>query len=123
MLSEYPGLNVLAQLIDQHRSEILLLINHCRPVTVAWQRHKGPAFFAAIISALRDQKTSLVRHTGNHSLQGLLRAMKKVLLENGSAGLRDAIGKWGDKLIDASEEAQTFEQLIQLMTKESVTGV
>jgi len=40
--------SLLHRLYMDHFEEVLDLINHCRPVTLAWQRNQGPAYVAAL---------------------------------------------------------------------------
>ena len=48
----------------EHWDEIMDLVNHCRPVTVAWHRAKGPAFVAHLSeNAARPRTRSRTRLT------------------------------------------------------------
>ncbi|MCU0433583.1 MAG: hypothetical protein MUC87_09040 [Bacteroidia bacterium] len=85
----------------KHREEIMYLVNHCRPVTVAWQRNKGPAWLAVIMSAVRDERDILPEETAGVSLNSLLQVMYDALIENGSEALKTDLAEYGRELINA----------------------
>ena len=47
------------QLIDEHRIEVIRLVNHNRRVMVAWRRNQGPAFLNRAINNARDPQETI----------------------------------------------------------------
>jgi hypothetical protein len=105
----------LYRLVDRHREEVLHLVNHARPVTVAWHRNRGPDFLAHAGEAARD---TLYRVPGE--VQGVERgaALERVLdaLErHGSADLRRDIEEQRHYLDYLAREVDDVEQLAKLL--------
>ena len=73
------------------RREIAYLVRACRPVTVTWHRHKGPAFLAHAINHLRGDVETIPAQIDGISRAHLLSKMCDVLAAHGSNPLREAI--------------------------------
>jgi hypothetical protein len=101
----------LAELARRHFDEVRQLIHHSRRVKVTWQRHKGPGFLAAF---LRAGQRPVPREIGGVKLCDAARAMRDVLVAEGSPALRAAILKHGEALVRAAEGAASLEQLVAL---------
>jgi hypothetical protein len=78
-------------LLEAHRHEVVHLVNHCRPVTVAWHRHKGPAFVNRLANNARDPGSKVPAEIDGIRRETLLRTMADVLTRHGSPALRRAI--------------------------------
>ena len=118
---EYPLLERLAQtelgdilipLIARHRVEVLNLVSHCRPVTVAWQRHQGPAFFAHFLNSSRQADYQIPHEVIGISRQTLLLRMVTILREQGTESLKSDIEKYALDLINYAIELNSVEKLI-----------
>jgi hypothetical protein len=83
----------------EHRGEIVRLINHCRPVLVAWHRGKGPAFFAHIRESARRPGHIIPTQIDGQNRRELLVRMADVLAENGSANLRAFLSEYRDQIL------------------------
>lgn len=90
----------LAALVRRHREEVARLIDHCRPVTVAWHRQQGPAFAAAVNRNHREPAYQIPRRINGVSRHELLIAMARVLGRHGSAALQEDLRKHGLDLVD-----------------------
>ena len=105
----------LFNLYEKHHREILRLINHCRPVTVAWQRGQGPAYVAALARAAREPAYRVPYSVGEISREHLLNRLRVVLIAHGSDALTRDIERFGDDLIAAAIFGDTIERLAENM--------
>jgi hypothetical protein len=101
-----------AVLYRQHRDEVTRLIERCRPATVAWHRHQGPAFAAAVNRSHREAAYRIPREINGVSRQALLIAMARVLEDHGSAALQRDIGEHAFVLIDELSRAENVRALL-----------
>lgn len=76
---------------QEHTAEVTYLVNHCRPVTVAWRRNEGPALLATVMAAVRDGHYRLPASINGVAPHELLLRMRIVLTQNGSRELADAL--------------------------------
>ena len=81
----------IAELVDQHRHEVVHLVNHNRRVTVAWHRNRGPAFLNRVMNNARDPEEKVPAEIEGVTGTMLLANMADVLEAHGSHALRDAI--------------------------------
>jgi hypothetical protein len=114
-LTTPKGAELYERLLE-HRAEVVGLVNHRRPVTVAWHRSKGPLFLSHLINNARDPN-----HLIPHELEGvgredLIRRMAEVLSQHGSERLRNDIEDYFDEIMsciddfdDLHEFAKRFE--------------
>lgn len=104
------------RLFERHQPEILHLINHCRPVTLAWQRKQGPAFTAAFVRSLKDPQYRIPVQINGIRVETLLWSMAAVLEENGSESLRQGLVHWAPAVIQAaSAEHSRAEFFLQTL--------
>lgn len=78
------------------RREIGYLVRNCRPVTVAWHRNKGPAFFACFLNHLRGDADGIPHEIGKASMTALLNKMEIELMNHGSIPLQQTIQRHGE---------------------------
>jgi hypothetical protein len=102
---------LLAALVRRHREEVAHLIEHCRPVTVAWHRHQGPAFAAAVNRNQREPRFRIPREINGVTRDGLLVAMARVLEEHGSFPLREDLREHGLPLMDDLSGAENVRDI------------
>ena len=76
---------------QQHSEEVTYLVNHCRPVTVAWRRAEGPALLATIMGAVRDGHYHLPTSVKGITPLELLERMRVALSQHGSAALKQTM--------------------------------
>jgi hypothetical protein len=88
----------LFAVVQRHFEEVRHLVHDDRRVKVAWHRHKGPAFAAALVRATRDPECSMPSDIDGVPREQMIRAMKDALMVSGSLGLRTAIVAHGDDL-------------------------
>jgi len=110
-LRDANSTSVLHDLYETHHAEVLNLINHSRPVTIAWHRNQGPAFVAALARSARLENYALPEAIEGHTRTQLLTAMKEVLLKHGSPRLRQDITHYGPQLHEALAQNPTLEQI------------
>jgi hypothetical protein len=76
---------------QRHSEEVAYLVNHCRPVTVAWRRAEGPALLATIMGAVRDGHYRLPPEIKGVTPLELLERMRAALGQHGSAELKQTM--------------------------------
>jgi hypothetical protein len=103
---------LLARLARKHREEVAGLIDHCRPVTVAWHRHHGPAFAAAINRNQRDSRFRIPLEINGVSRSELLVTMARVLEEHGSFALQEDLREHGLELMDDLCRAENVRDVL-----------
>lgn len=101
----------LYELYEKHHREVLALINHARPVMVAWQRHQGPAFVAAIARAAREAHYRIPEAINGFSRTQLLLAMKEALALTGSAELQQDMVRYESAILQSVTQGDTIRAL------------
>jgi hypothetical protein len=81
----------LASIFRRHFDEVRQLVHHRRRVTVTWQRSKGPGFLVAVARASLLPEWPVAQEIDGVRLVDALRALRNVLLAEGSPALRTAI--------------------------------
>lgn len=105
LLADCP--TTLRTLVEKHRREVFELIEHCRPVTVAWRRGQGPAFAAAVARSNRDPHYRIPAEFGGVRRAELLSRLAAALTENGSEALKNDLALYGPVLIEILQEYKT----------------
>ncbi|WP_339711909.1 hypothetical protein [uncultured Kriegella sp.] len=101
----------LVFLFEMHQKEVLQLINTNREVKVTWHRNQGPAYVAHIANSYKDKNYRIPTQVKSIALQELLIKMTRILKENGSIGLQQAIEQQALDIIHDSygiDRLQTF---------------
>jgi len=75
-------------LIEKHLREVVHLVNHVRPVTVAWHRLQGPDFLGHVLHASRHAAYGVPRELNGLGRDEALRRMLETLHQHGSVPLR-----------------------------------
>jgi hypothetical protein len=105
--------SLLYWLYNKHHGEILQLINHSRPVTVAWQRNQGPAYVAALARSAREENYMIPHTVNGVSRENLLVRLRAVLMAHGSGTLKKDLERFGDELIAAAKRGDSIRQLAE----------
>lgn len=101
------------ELIEAHRSEVVQLVNHRRPVTVAWHRSKGPGFLAHVVEGVRNAGHPVPREIDGVKREVLIRNMAQVLTEHGSPALRAAVERHLSEALDHADSLDNPHQLLE----------
>lgn len=107
--------SVLHALVDRHHQEVLDLVNHRRPVTVAWHRKQGPAYVAALARADRVQEYRIPFAINGVSREALLSAMEDVLRTHGSRALVADMDRYRQDVYALAADGETLEHLARLL--------
>jgi len=99
--------------VRRNQDEALRLVNHERHVTVAWQRHRGPAFLAALGRSAKEPAYRVPQ-----SIEGVLReqAVAAILAQferHGSAAMRADLDTFAERLARCLLEHDTLEEMVQ----------
>ncbi len=98
----------------QHADEIMQLINHCRPVTVAWHRVQGPALLATLMGAVRDGHYRIPARVKGVALHEALERLREVLSKHGSPALRATMERReGDSILEATRDRCDLHEIIE----------
>ncbi len=111
-LQEHGGTARLFALGRRFSEEITHLINHCRPVTVAWHRCQGPAILATVMSSVRDGDYRLPKAVNGMTLNKALERMGEMLSQHGSSELKDAINEAGACILRAFRDCGDLNEAI-----------
>ena len=103
---------LLGALVRRHRDEVSRLVNHCRPVTVVWHRHQGPAFAAAVNRNHREPAYRVPREINGVSRHELLVATARVLTQYGSTELQEDLRGHSFELIDELSRADNVRAVL-----------
>ncbi len=103
----------LWDLAEEHREEIVTLINTQRRVSVVWHRVGGPAVFAMVLENLRagDDET-LPSPPGDLPLDEALARVGRALATHGSQTLRDGLAEHSDALLTAAHGSTTLSEFL-----------
>ena len=101
-----------------HRFEVVDLVNHHRPVTVAWHRNKGPAFLSHLINNARDPA-----HLVPYEIEGvdrgtLLRNMAQALSTHGSVELKAVLDRYHDEVLSYVDQFENLHELVEQLDLE-----
>jgi hypothetical protein len=115
-LDAHPATARLLAIGEQHREEIVHLVNHCRPVTVAWHRCHGPALLATLMGSVRDGTYQIPPAVKGVTLPEALARMRSVLGEHGSDHLRESLAlPEGDRVIRSCEESADLRVVLECL--------
>ena len=115
-LPEGPG---AWQLIDQHRHEVIRLVNHNRRVTVPWHRNQGPAFLnRAINNATRSAGTDTSGNRGRDR-QGPSCRHGRCADSRRHPALGEAIQHYRQEVLALAEECDNLHELVERWSENS----
>jgi hypothetical protein len=105
--------------VEEFRRETVMLVNSCRPVTVAWQRNNGPGWMAALIRSIQEPHYSLPEKIKGTTLETLLVKMNETLQTHGSEALKQRLQNLSPEIIGAFKEARNFNEFIHALNHSS----
>ena len=111
----------LYNIFIQHRFEVISLINHSRPVTIAWHRNSGPAFVPHFVKSFHEKNYKIPLQIKGITLPILLKNMRTVLIENGSPALKKVIEQYGDDVIESAADCTDLETLLSNICNHQTT--
>jgi len=111
LLTDPAGARLL-ELAEEHRAEIVQLVNHNRRVTVAWHRNHGPAFLATALRTVRDGGDELPKAVQGLRLDAALERLGAALAAHGSTALRRDVVTLGPMLLPAVRASVTIDDLL-----------
>ncbi len=103
------------QAAQTHFDEMLDLVNHSRPVTVAWHRKQGPAFLAAFMRSAKEPNYRIPQEIEGITRQHALTTMITVFEEHGSEALKAAIERYGLEVLFACSRYDTVDEIVQAL--------
>jgi hypothetical protein len=115
--------SLLAWLLERHQDEVLRLVNHKRAVTVAWHRHQGPAFVAAIARSARVEGYRIPFEIDGVTREQLLQGMERALGKHGSDELKRAMERHRTDVYRIAQDGETIAQLAQSLKSHGLIDV
>ncbi|MDO9310988.1 MAG: hypothetical protein Q7T85_04760 [Nitrosomonas sp.] len=97
-LSTRKGAEIYQQIL-YHRQEVIALVNHRRPVTVAWHRSQGPTFLAHFVNNARDPLHLIPFEVEGITRDQMIRRMAEILTQHGSEALQQVIQSYLDEVM------------------------
>lgn len=101
------------ELLQQHRFEVLQLINHCRPVTLRWHRLHGPAYAAAVARSARVSEYRIPDEVEGVTPGSLIDGMLSVLGGHASDRLREDLEAVRPAVTAAVRDHRTALELME----------
>ena len=98
----------------RHGPEVVQLVHHCRPVTVAWHRSEGPAWAVHLINSTRDAAYRVPVDVKGITQRMLLDRMGEALSKHGSDNLRRDIETHGPTVLALAGIASVADLLQRL---------
>jgi len=112
--------SALYDLVMRHQHEVVRLVNHKRAVTVAWQRHKGPAFVAALARSGRVARYRVPLEIEGVTREQLLLSMERALHKHGSTALKRDMERHREEALNIAMRGRTVDELAQLLKAEGL---
>jgi hypothetical protein len=103
----------IAELVERHVDEVIHLVNHCRPVTIAWHRHQGPAFLAHLLENARDPSHAVPAEIEGVSRETLMRNIADALFAHGSAELRAAMAPYRELALAIAARLHSLHEVVE----------
>ena len=107
----------IASLFEEHRHEVVRLVNTNRRVLIAWRRNQGPAFLNRAIANARDPAVAIPREIEAVDRGTLLRAMDRALTEHGSAALRAVIDENRPDVLAHLDAFDSLHDLVDMLAE------
>lgn len=111
LLATPKGAEIYREVLAQ-RAEVVALVNHRRPVTVAWHRSQGPAFLAHGVESVRNPGHLVPREIEGVARETLARRMAASLAEHGSPGLKASMERWLPFVLDHIDDFDSLHDLV-----------
>lgn len=108
-----PAGRELIDVVTAQHHEVIELVNHNRPVTVAWHRGRGPAWLAALVRSARVGSYILPDSIEGVTRAEFIAALRAALDDAGSPALRGALAQHGDALAGCLLRARTTRELVE----------
>jgi hypothetical protein len=100
------------QALHRHHKELARLVNEVRPVMVAWQRKKGPAYLAALVRSLKEPRYEIPTEIESITREDAISTLTQVVLRHGSAALRADLEIYRSSVAEAMLHATSTEEMI-----------
>jgi hypothetical protein len=112
-LSQSAEGRAVLRLVEEHRHEVIDLVNHNRAVTVTWHRKQGPAFLAAMGRSVKVPTYKIPQEIEGISRQHAVMSMATVLSEQGSPQLKALVEKYSLPLLQWIQQYDTVDEMVQ----------
>lgn len=114
-LSQSPQGRALLRIFEQHRIEVINLVNHNRAVTVTWHRKQGPAFLGAMGRSVKVPDYKIPTEIEGISRQQAFMSMATVLSDHGSPQLKALIETYSLVLLEWIRRYDTVDQIVKAL--------
>jgi len=120
-LKQSPAGAELWRAVRRHQDEALHCVNEVRPVTVAWHRHQGPAFLAALGRSAKEAAYRMPPSIDGVTRRQAVRAVLAMFEQHGSDALRADLARFGGALAKVFTECDTLDEMVRAWDAQSET--
>jgi hypothetical protein len=111
-LQQAPAGAILWAAVRRHQQEALRLVNQVRPVTVAWHRHQGPSFLAALGRSAKEPAYRIPYAIDGMTRPAAVAAILAQFEQHGSPALRGDLARFGAPLAYVLAGHDTLEEMV-----------
>jgi hypothetical protein len=104
--------NRLLALVRRHLDEASELVNHRRPVTVAWHRNQGPTFLAAFARSARESSYRIPDAVEGVTRTEAVSRLRVVFVQHASVAFRADLERHADRLVEILATCETIDDMI-----------
>lgn len=112
----------LATLVRRHFEEVRQLVHHRRRVMVTWHRNKGPSLVVAAVRSAGIPGWPIPTEIDGVRLIDALRALRNVLVAEGSPALRAAIAEHEDEIFGLAKNATSVDEVVAALANRAELG-
>jgi hypothetical protein len=103
----------LLALFRKHQHEISELVNHRRPVTIAWHRSQGPTYLAAVMRSVREPAYRIPDALNGTTRAELAQRLLDIFTQHGSAPLRGDLAAHSGALVRIWLDHSRLDEMIE----------
>jgi hypothetical protein len=112
----------LATLVRSHFEEVRQLVHHRRRVMVTWHRNKGPSLVVAAVRSAGIPGWPIPAEIDGVRLIDAMRALRNVLVAEGSPALRAAIAEHEDEIFGLAKNATSVDEVVAALANRADVG-
>lgn len=100
------------EILVTHAEEVMELINHRRPVTVAWHRNHGPELIGQVVKSGFEHDFEIPKEIQGVTLAQLLRRMASVMLDHASPEFKAVINRYYALVMGWAQQFTNLSQVL-----------
>jgi hypothetical protein len=100
-----------------HVNEVINLVHHKRPVSLAWYRSKGPVFAGMFIKNIEDFSGQFLKQIENTNVKDAAISVASSLRKYGSRELCEVLDEHQDFILETLDACSSYEDLVRIFEK------